>query len=149
MTIKHSADGRMCWWDSKASTVTSYTRFSNGYDVTALALLSRWHVRDMARCSIIVWLGKSIFHFDFLIDMFWIKPTKMCSIITSVHNMKILIISKVSYLTLYKYTLRRMMFLLSTKKQFSIFPIISLYKSVYSRLDFTGIAWFIAFALAL
>ncbi len=51
--IKHYAECQMCQWDCKASTVTSYTRFSNGYDVTMLALLSHWHVQHMAQCSII------------------------------------------------------------------------------------------------
>ena len=54
--IKHRGECRM---DSKASTVTSYTRFSNGHDVTLLALLS---IRHMARCLIIVWWAKSLFH---------------------------------------------------------------------------------------
>ncbi len=45
--IKHRAECRMCRWDSKASTVTSYTRVSDGYDVTVLALLSRRHVQHL------------------------------------------------------------------------------------------------------
>ncbi len=43
------------------------TRFSNGYDVTVLALLSRRYVHHMARCSIIAW-QENQFLFDFLID---------------------------------------------------------------------------------
>ena len=93
--IKHRA---ICWmfrWDSKASTIISYTWFINGY---VLASLSRRHVRHTWGDVHYIVVGKNIFLFDFLINttMFWIKPMKMCSIITSVH-MKIFIISIVSF----------------------------------------------------
>ena len=61
---------------------------------TSLALLSHRHVRHMVRCSISHG-GENQILFNFLINttMFRIKPMNMCSIITYVHNMKILIIS--------------------------------------------------------
>ena len=99
MIIKHHRICRMCQCDSKASTVTSYTRFSTRYDITVLALLSHRHVWHMAGCLIIAWWGKSIFYLIFLINttMLWIKPMRMCLIIACVYNMKIFIISIVSF----------------------------------------------------
>ena len=63
--------------------MTSYTQFSNGYDVTVLALLSRRHVRHMAWCSNIAWWGK--------LNFIWFFAMQPCCR-TSVHNMKIFII---------------------------------------------------------
>ncbi len=67
--------------------ILKYTWFSNGYDVTVLALLSHRHDRHMGRCSVIAWWGKQI-----LFDCFdkynnvLNKPTNMCSIVHYVKN---------------------------------------------------------------
>ncbi len=55
MIIKHRAMCPAYRWDSKVSTLTQYTRFCNGYNVTVLALLSRQHVPRSRLFRVATW----------------------------------------------------------------------------------------------
>ncbi len=86
MIIKHRAVCRRRWDSKSAQWRHTHGRFSN--DITSLCWLcypvgtfSTWRDVQLS-CG-----GENQFLFDILITMFWIKPTKMCSIglITSVH----------------------------------------------------------------